>query len=106
SAVDGVVVARVDDLERDDLRELAVAVRDRPGVRAAVLGGAPPGGGVAIASAVASDSGLNAADLIRDAAKAVKGGGGKGADLAVAGGRDPEALDEALDLVRAAAGVG
>ena len=33
-AVDGVVAARVDGLARDDLRSLAVAVRDRPGVRA------------------------------------------------------------------------
>jgi alanyl-tRNA synthetase len=105
-AVDGIVVARVDDLERDDLRDLAVAVRDAPGVRAAVLGGSPPGGGVALASAVAPDAGLHAAELIADAARAVKGGGGKSADLAVAGGRDPEALDAALDLVRAAAGVG
>jgi len=30
----------------------------------------------------------------------VGGGGGKGADLAVAGGRHPEHLDAALDLVR------
>ncbi len=37
-AVDGVVVARVDGLERDDLRELALAVRDHPGIRAVVLG--------------------------------------------------------------------
>src|SRR5699024_10716152 len=47
SAVDGVVVARVDDLARDDLRGLAVAIRDRPDIRAVVLIGAPEGGGVA-----------------------------------------------------------
>ena len=44
-AVDGVVVARVDGLDRDDLRELALAVRDHPGVRGVVLGGAPAGRG-------------------------------------------------------------
>ena len=66
---------------------------------------APEGGGVAIAAAVAPDSGLNAGELIADAARAVKGGGGKGADLAVAGGKEPAALDAALDLARAAAGV-
>ena len=104
-AVDGVVVARVDGMDRDDLRELTLAVRDQPGVRAVVLGGAPTGGGAAIVSAVTPDSGLHASELIADAARAVKGGTGKSADLAVAGGKDPAALDEALALVRAAAGI-
>ena len=105
AAVDGVVVARLDGMGRDELRDLAVALRDRPGIRAVVLGGEPDGGGVALVSAVAPDSGLHAAELLADAARAVKGGGGKSADLAVAGGKDPAALDDALDLVRAAAGI-
>ncbi|MGH9185251.1 MAG: alanine--tRNA ligase, partial [Acidimicrobiales bacterium] len=37
-AVDGVVVARVEGLDRDGLRDLAVAIREKPGVRAVVLG--------------------------------------------------------------------
>jgi alanyl-tRNA synthetase len=106
SAVDGVVVARVDGLARDDLRSLGVAVRDQPDVRAVVLIGAPEGGGVALVAAVAADSGLDAAALIADAARAVGGGGGKGKDLAVAGGRDASRIDEALDLARVAAGLG
>jgi alanyl-tRNA synthetase len=105
SAVDGVVVARVDGTTRDELRDLAVAVRDRPGVRAVVLGGAPEGGGAALVSAVRPDSGLTAPELIADAAKTVKGGGGKSGDLVMAGGKDPERLDEALDQVRQAAGI-
>jgi alanyl-tRNA synthetase len=104
AAVDGVVVARVDGLGRDDLRDLAVAVRDQPGVRAVVLGGEPPGGGVALVAAVTKDSGFNASELIAESARTVKGGGGKSPDLAVAGGRDPSRLDEALDQARAAAG--
>ena len=104
-AVDGVVVARVDDLERDAFRDLAVAVRDQDGVRGVVLIGEPDGGGVALAAAVTPDSGLHAGELIADAAKAVGGGGGKSPDLAVAGGRDPSKVDEALDLARAAAGL-
>ena len=39
SAVDGVVVARIDDLDRDSLRDLAVAIRDK-GVGAVALGAA------------------------------------------------------------------
>ena len=101
--MDGVVVAKVDGVGRDDFRDLAVAVRDQPGVKAVVLGSAPEEGGVALVAAVAKDSGLNAAELIADAAKAVKGGGGRDPMLAVAGGKDPSQLDHALDLARAAA---
>ncbi|MFP4511378.1 MAG: alanine--tRNA ligase [Acidimicrobiales bacterium] len=99
-AVDGVVVARRDDLGRDELRDLAVAIREQPEVRGAILGSAPESGGVAIVAAVAPDSGLHASELIGPAAKMVGGGTGKNAELAVAGGRDPDRLDEALDLVR------
>ncbi len=102
-AVDGVVVARRDAVGRDELKDLAVAVRQQPGVRAVVLGGSPPGGGVALVAAVTPDSGLVASALIADAARTVGGGGGKAADLAVAGGRDPSRLDQALDQARAAA---
>jgi alanyl-tRNA synthetase len=105
AAVDGVVVARIDGVARDDLRELAVAVRDQPTVRAVVLGGVPGSGGVSIVSAVRPDSGLHASELIVDAARTVGGGTGKSADLAVAGGKDASQLDAALDQVRAAAGL-
>jgi len=105
AAVDGVVVDRVDGLARDDLRSLAVAVRDRDGIRAVVLIGAPEGGGVALVGAARPDSGLDAAALIADAARAVKGGGGRNPELAVAGGKDAGRIDAALDLARAAAGI-
>jgi alanyl-tRNA synthetase len=105
AAVDGVVVVRVDGTARDDLRQLALAVRQQPEVRAVVVGGVPEGGGVGLVAAVAKDSGFNAGELIADAARTVGGGGGKGPELAVAGGRDPSRLDEALDQARAAAGL-
>ncbi|MEY2432986.1 MAG: alanyl-tRNA synthetase [Acidimicrobiaceae bacterium] len=105
AAIDGVVVARVDDIDRDALRDLAVAVRDQPGVRAVVLGGAPSGGGAALVSAIRKDSSLNAAELIADAAKTIKGGGGKDPLLAMAGGKDAAGLDAALDQARVAAGI-
>jgi alanyl-tRNA synthetase len=104
-AVDGVVVARVDGVERDGYRDLALAVRDSDGVRGVVLIGEPDGGGVALAAAVRPDSDLHAGDLIGDAARAVGGGGGKAPDVAVAGGRDAAKIDEALDQARAAAGL-
>ncbi len=68
------------------------------------IGGEPEGGGVALVAAATKDSGLDAKDLIADAARTVGGGGGgKNPELAVAGGRDPSRLDEALDQARAAA---
>jgi len=102
-AVDGVVVARMDGTTRDELKDLALAVRDQPSVRAVVMGGVPEGGGVSLIAAVAKGSGLDASQLIKDAARTVGGGGGRGAEVAIAGGRDASRLDEALDLARAAA---
>jgi alanyl-tRNA synthetase len=103
-AIDGVVVARLDDLDREALRDLAIAVRDQPGIDAVVLGGAPAEGGVALVAGAGSDR-FDASSLIAEAAKTVKGGGGKHPDLAVAGGKDPSAIDAALDQARAAAGL-
>ena len=105
-AVDGVVVALVEGLDRGQLRDLAIATRDRPGVAAVVLGAAPDGGGAALVAAVAAESELNAGELIAEAAATIGGGGGRDAKLSIAGGRDPSRLDEALEQVRAAAGIG
>ena len=103
SAVDGVVIAQVESESRNDLRDLAVALRDR-GMRAVILASAPGGKGAALVAAVSPQSGLNAADLIAEATSAIGGGGGKGAELAVAGGRDADGIPAALDLVRARLG--
>ena len=101
AAVDGTVVARVDGIPPDQLRELATAIRSRSGVRVVVLGGSPDGERAALVSAVAKDGGWEASDIITDAARLVGGGGGRHPELATAGGRDPGRLDEALDGVRA-----
>jgi alanyl-tRNA synthetase len=98
-----VVVANLTPTARQDLQDLATAVRDFPGVQAVVLGSAPEGGGVALVAAVRSDSGLDAGRLLADAARSVGGGAGKGKELSVAGGRDPSRLDEALEQARRAA---
>jgi alanyl-tRNA synthetase len=105
TAVNGVVVARVDGTDRDGLKDLALAVRDSAGIQAVVLIGAAEGGGVAAVSAVTKDSGFHASDLIAAALKTIGGGGGKAPDLAVAGGRNVDSIDEALDQVRVAAGI-
>jgi alanyl-tRNA synthetase len=105
-AVDGVVVARVDHTSRDEVRDIAVAVRQQPGIRAVVIAGEPDTGGVALVAATTKESGIVAKSLIADAARTVGGGGGgKNPELAVAGGRDASRIDEALDQARAAAGI-
>ena len=48
-------------------------------------------------------TGIQASSLIKDAAKAVGGGGGGKGDVATAGGRDPAGLDEALRIAADAA---
>jgi alanyl-tRNA synthetase len=105
AAVDGVVVARVDGGSRDELRSLALAVRDRPGIRAVVLGGEPEGGGAALVAAATKDGGLDAGALIEQGKAAIGGGGKSKPDLAMAGGRDAGGIDAALDLARSAAGI-
>jgi alanyl-tRNA synthetase len=98
--VNGVVVSRVDGITPNDLRELALAVRQDAQVKLVVLGGVTDSGGVALVATVSSGVSLSAGELIKDAAKAVGGGGGGKGDIATAGGKNPEALDEALEIAR------
>ncbi|MEP7113265.1 MAG: alanine--tRNA ligase [Ilumatobacteraceae bacterium] len=99
----GVVVTRVDGISPGDLRDLAIAVRQQPGVHTVVLGGITDTGGVSLVAAVNPESGKVAGDLIKEAAKAVGGGGGGKGDIATAGGKNPEGLDEALRIATEAA---
>ena len=103
AGVDGRVITRVDGLSPGDLRELAVAVRQQAGVELVVLGGISDSGGVSLVAAVTPASGRVAGDLIKDAAKAVGGGGGGKGDIATAGGKNPDGLDEALRIAAEAA---
>jgi alanyl-tRNA synthetase len=66
----------------------------------------PDGGGVALVAAVAKGNGLDASKLLSDAARTVGGGGGRGPDVAIAGGRDASKLDQALDQARQAVAPG
>ena len=105
TADDGVVIADLGNLERDALRDLAVSVRDRGGIRAVVLASAPTAGGVALVAAVDPAGNLSAGDLLRDAARTVGGGFGAKGDppLVVAGGRNPDGIGDALAQARVAA---
>ena len=106
SATDGVVAGLVDGIDRDGLRDLAVAIRDRDGVRAVVLGTAPEGGGAILVAAVSGDSGLDAGALVAEAARTIGGGGRSNPDVTLVGGKAPEHLADALEQARAAAHAG
>ena len=102
-AHDGVVVARTDGRAGEELRSLAGAVRHQAGARVVVLGGANPGGTAAIAAS--TDGSVDAAGLVRTVAPLISGGGGGSSEVALAGGKNPAGLDDALDAVRAQLGV-
>jgi alanyl-tRNA synthetase len=100
SAEGGMVVARRDGRGPDELRSLAQAVQRRDGLRAVVVGGVTEEGKVAIAAATGGEP--DAGALVKRVAKLVGGGGGGSPEVAVAGGRDPGRLDEALAEARRA----
>jgi alanyl-tRNA synthetase len=79
-------------------------VRDNPGVRAVVLGGATDSGGAALVAAAAKGSGIDAGALVADGFALIQGGGKRNPDLTMAGGRNPAGVDEALAQARVAAG--
>ncbi|MFT5327798.1 MAG: alanyl-tRNA synthetase, partial [Planctomycetaceae bacterium] len=100
--VDGVKIIThlASGLDRDGLREFADKLRGKAG-SAAVLLGMEVDGKVALLAAVTKDviaKGAKAGDCVREAAKAVGGGGGGRPDLAEAGGKNPDKLPEALKI--------
>ena len=100
-AVDGHLVARVNGLAPDQLRELAALARNTGQLTTVVLGGSPDGSKASLVAVVAKGASPTAPELIAEAARTVGGGGGgKNPEQAMAGGRDAGRLDEALDQVR------
>ncbi|WP_431897579.1 alanine--tRNA ligase [Micromonospora haikouensis] len=98
----GLVVARCDGRDQGQLKSLALAVLNEPGIAAVGLVGSADGSSVALAVGVNDQVG-DAPSFVRAAAKTVGGGGG-GRDrrIAVAGGRDPSRIGEALEALREA----
>ena len=95
-----VLADRVDNLERAQMRTLVDQLRDKLGSGIVVLGSAT-NGNVALIVGVTKDltSKIQAGKVIGPVAQKVGGKGGGRPDLAEAGGKDPAALDAALDGV-------
>ena len=103
-----VLAARVDAEGKDVLRQLGDRLRDRIGSGGVVLG-AVIDGKPSLLAMVTPDvvaRGVKAGDIVRETAAMVDGRGGGRADIAEAGGKDPEKLDEALAAVAALVGRG
>ena len=93
-----VISRRVDGADRDTLREYADQLRAK-GDAVALLLVTEIDGKVALLAAVSKDlvkRGVKAGDCVREAAKAVGGGGGGRPDLAEAGGKDASKIDDAI----------
>jgi len=93
-----VLAHRVDNLERGQLRTLVDQLRDKLGSGVVVLGSAT-NGNVALVVSVTKDltGRIQAGKVIGQVAQKVGGKGGGRPDMAEAGGKDPGALDSALE---------
>ena len=102
--VKGIKVAsgKVEAEDVEELKTFADAVRGKIGSGVGVLG-AEIGGKVTVIVVVTDDlikdRGLKAGDIVRRVAEKVGGSGGGKPHMAMAGGKDPEKLDEALASV-------
>jgi alanyl-tRNA synthetase len=98
------VVAYVDDMPPDQLRQLALGIRDRIG-RGAVFLGASPGGKGALIGAVSKElvDRIQAGSVVAEGARVMGGGGSRDPELAQAGGPDGSKAEAAIDAIREAA---
>ncbi len=94
------IAAQVNGYDRDALRQLVDALRQKLGSGVVVLGSADDGK-VALITAVTKDliPKLHAGKIVQELAKLVGGSGGGRPDLAEAGGKDTSGIQNALDQV-------
>jgi alanyl-tRNA synthetase len=95
-----VLVEEQSGLDANALRDLSDQVRQKLGDAVVVLASATDGRAhlVANVSPAAVERGVKAGEIVRAAAPVMGGGGGGRDTLAQAGGRDPEKLEEALQV--------
>ena len=101
--IDGIQVlaAKLEGVDRTQLRTLADTLRLKLGTALVVLGTVENGRVALIAAATKDIAGkrVHAGQVIRSVAQLVGGGGGGRPDMAEAGGRNPDALSKALERV-------
>ena len=103
--IDGVqlVAGRTSADSPDGMREMADFLRDKLGSIVVVLAAVVEGSPILIAMVTPDlvEKGLHAGNIARDTAKVMGGGGGGRPEMAQAGGKEPEKVDEALSGVPA-----
>ncbi len=101
--VDGVkvVAGRTSANNADGMREMGDFLRDKLSSCVITLGALAEGSPILVTMVTPDlvERGLNAGSIARDAAKLMGGGGGGRPEMAQAGGRQPERLDDALAAV-------
>ena len=99
-----VVVVEARGVTGGDLRDLSDRIRRQEGAAAVLLGSTDDGRAFLVFNLdqALADKGVDAVELVRDAAKHIEGGGGGRATLAEAGGKKPEALGAALEAAKSA----
>ncbi|SHH16462.1 alanine--tRNA ligase [Clostridium grantii] len=97
-----VAIKALKDVDGDSLRNLADKIKDKIKSGVVVLGSTQDGkvNFIAMASKDVLDKGVHCGKIIKDVAKIAGGGGGGRPDMAQAGGKNPEKLDEALNSVK------
>ncbi|MGA2269526.1 MAG: alanine--tRNA ligase [Bryobacteraceae bacterium] len=99
-----VVVERVPDMDRQQMRWLVDSVRNQCHSAVVVLGSSTADGQVPIVGGATIDltaKGVNVGKLVADVSRDAGGKGGGRPDMAEGGGKDASALDSALDKLRA-----
>lgn len=95
--VNNALVLKVTDIDKSLLKETAATLLNNFNLRVCFLALAEAN---SIVFVCATDESVSAVDLIKSATKVTGGGGGGKKNLAQAGGKDPNKLDEALEVVK------
>lgn len=94
------------DLGGNELRQLALSIRDQAGPGTAIVVGSAHGGKGALVGILTPDlvaKGLSAAEIIGPAARTLGGGGSRDPELAQAGGPNGDQIEAALELAKTTA---
>jgi alanyl-tRNA synthetase len=90
---------------KDLVFKIRQAVPERLLCVVGTTGGGKPTLNVMLSDDMVKDLGLNAGQLVREAAKLIQGGGGGQPHFATAGGKNPDGLSPAIDQVIKLAGL-
>ncbi|MCY1362498.1 Alanine--tRNA ligase [compost metagenome] len=100
-----VIAQRVNVPHADALKNIAFGLKQNMGKVVVIIGAVvndKPSLAILIDENVVKEKNLNAGNIVREAAKLMKGGGGGQPHFATAGGSDIKGLDDAIEAAKAA----